>query len=164
MWAVGASVPSRRVLIAATLATAGLFARPASGPRGTPQPAITCAIPDVTMKPPASPGRSVVTATLVWRPDSFARCGMFFGDTVVVFVDVHGDGAMLRVRVPCLEMPRRMYSRSAGNAGVLEVGRTYRLELTGPTVDHFELTGPIDDAGKYEHTWRAERIDVVPTT
>lgn len=56
-------------------------------------------------------------------------------------------------RIPCAEMPRPMYSRSAGNAGELEVGHTYCLELTRAGDDH---------PSKNDDVWRAERIDVVP--
>jgi hypothetical protein len=45
-----------------------------------------------------------------------------------------------------------MYSRSAGNAGMLEVGCTYRLDRAGPVDDR---------AGKNDDAWRARRIDDV---
>jgi hypothetical protein len=118
-----------------------------------PKRAIICVLPDATLKPPAPPERRVVTATLVSWPNAFASCGRLLIETAMAFADVHADSATLRVLVPCAEMPRAMYSRSAGNAGVLEVGHTYRLELTGPMDDH---------AGKNDDAWRAERIDDVP--
>jgi len=138
MWA--ASVHTRRWLIVALLAATGtlIFADRAA----PPDPTVVCALPARYVQP----GQRKVIATLVARPDAVAGCGTLLIETPMEFADITADNATIRVLVPCAEMPRPMYSRTAGTAPVLERGELYRLVLSGP----------IDGA------WRAERIDWLP--
>ena len=66
---------------------------------------------------------------------------------------MNADSATLRVLVPCAEMPRPMYSPTAGNAPRLREQARYRLELSGLVDD--------DRAGKNDSLWRAHQIDLV---
>jgi hypothetical protein len=102
--------------------------------------------------PPAEPA-VVVEDTPRWAPSitvhgvllednrPLAGCGFFMFHTTLRFeasfkssspgVDGRPLGQLL-VSVPCSEMPRPMYSRTAGNAGVLLKGRSYELTLEAP--------------------------------
>ncbi len=133
-------------------------------PEPAPEPYIFCAVPDVELTqrfavpPPASApslvsDRRVVTADLLSRGTAMPDCGDLLFETTMVFTDITADSATLRVLVPCAEMPRPMYSSTAGNAPTLRVHARYRLELSGPVAE--------DTAGKNDSLWRADRIDVV---
>jgi hypothetical protein len=91
-----------------------------------------------------APEHLTITASLVSR-ERYPDCGDMLVETPMQFADIVADNATIRVMVPCAEMPRSMYSRDAGDAPVLEVGRVYRLGL-------------LRNAGG---EWRAERIDLV---
>jgi hypothetical protein len=89
-------------------------------------------------------------------------CGFFMIHTILRFeatfkssspgVDGRPLGQLL-VRVPCSEMPRPMYSRTAGNAGVLTRGRSYELTLEAPAPSGWDSTP----------AWTALRIDDAPS-
>jgi len=148
---------ARRFLFVMSLALAGTFAssllgRPAPSFEATMYPAVEEPTAPSAW-PQAGPERRTVVAELIFRDPVVAHCGIFLVETPMVFADVNADSATLRVLVPCAEMPRPMYSSSAGNAPVLQVQTRYRLELSGPV--------PGDRAGKNDALWRADRIDVV---
>lgn len=63
------------------------------------------------------------------------------------------DAKRLPVAVPCTEMARPMYSKTAGNAGVLAKGKTYVLTLDTPR-------GDAKWGGAY--AWEATKIDDAP--
>jgi hypothetical protein len=134
MWAV--SMSFWRWLLVAQLALIAALIVAANRPEPLIAPAPVCI--DVI-----SPYREV-TATLVTR-QRYPDCGYMLVETPLEFTDLAADNATIRVLVPCAEMPRAMYSRDAGDAPVLEVGRVYRLYLTRNA----------------DGMWRAERIDLV---
>jgi len=92
-----------------------------------------------------------------------AHCGYLEIWTILRF-DVDADpnaprgtkvnAKQLPVAIPCTEMPREMYSKTAGNAGVLVKGRSYVLTLDGPHA-----------SGKWgpKPAWIGARIDETPT-
>jgi hypothetical protein len=141
------SLEARRWILAATAGFVGALAcipHHASPPR--PQQFL-CRLPAVEL-----PARHVVIADLLSRGSHRPDCGTFEFDTTMVFTDIAADNATLRVLVPCAELPRPMYSPTAGDAPVLQPHARYRLELSGP-ID--------DQAGKNDEAWRVQRIDVV---
>jgi hypothetical protein len=158
--------PARCSLFVVSFALAGTFAgslleRPAPSfeammycryPAVEAPPLVAVPQP-ITALPQIGEVHRTVVADLLSRGPALADCGTLFVETPMVFTDVYADSATLRVLVPCAEMPRPMYSSSAGNAPVLQVQTRYRLELSGPV--------PGDRAGKNDALWRADRIDVV---
>lgn len=154
---------ARRSLFVASLALAGTFAGSLLGlPAPSFEATVYCGYPGLEEPPAlsdlpqAGPERRTVVAYLLSRGPALAGCGVLLIETPMVFVDVNADSATLRVLVPCAEMPRTMYSSSAGNAPVLQEHTRYRLELSGPVLG--------DRAGKNDSLWRADRIDVVEPT
>ena len=132
MWAVSMSF-WRWLLIAQLGVVPALVAADRPEP---PPPLYVC----VQMEPPYRE----ITASLVTR-QRYPDCGDMLVENPLEFADITADNATIRVLVPCAEMPRSMYSRDAGDAPVLEVGRVYRLRLMRTA------------SGE----WRAERIDLV---
>lgn len=156
---------ARRFLFVVSLALAGTFAgylleRPVPSFEATiycrypavEAPPLVAVPPPITSLPQIGEVHRTVVADLLSRGPALAHCGTLLVETPMVFVDMNADSATLRVLVPCAEMPRPMYSSSAGDAPVLQVQTRYRLELSGPV--------PGDLAGKNDALWRADRIDV----
>lgn len=112
-------------------------------PPGDPYPR-----PD--LQPPADKRFFTVEAVLVAEPRAIGGCGDMLIDTQMLFHPVNSNGGDLRVLVPCAEMTRPMFSRDAGNAGILQLNADYRLFLV-PATD-------VPD-GKNDTLWRAARID-----
>lgn len=162
---LAASLQSRRWLFVAAVGFAGALAlHLVQRPEPPPEPEFICVIPDVelsqrfTVPPPnAAPApvsdRRVVIADLRSLGSPMPDCGSSLFETTMVFTDIYADSATLRVLVPCAEMPRPMYSSTAGNAPKLRELARYRLELSGPLAN--------DLAGKNDSLWRADRIDLV---
>ena len=158
---------ARSSLFVVSIAAAGalgghLLRHPAPPPRAelrcvlpSIEEADRVAIPLALDEPPRAHemDHRTVTADLLSLGPRMPDCGDLLAETPMVFTDVYADNATLRVLVPCAEMPRPMYSPSAGNAPVLREQARYRLELSGPIAD--------DPAGKNDALWRADRIDVV---
>lgn len=131
------------------------------------EPELICVIPDVDLTqrypaPSPMPDRRVVIADLLSVGSTMPDCGtsmfettMVFTETAMVFTDTGGPRSALnwRVLVPCAEMPRPMYSPTAGDAPRLQERARYRLELSRHLPD--------DSDRKNASLWRADRIDVV---
>ena len=155
---LAASLQSRRWFLVAAVGFAGALAFHLVQ-RAEPEPELTCVIPDVELSQhlavPAAPAseRRVVVADLLSRGSAMPDCGDLQFETTMVFTDIYADSATLRVLVPCAEMPRPMYSPTAGDAPRLKEQARYRLELSGPVAD--------DTAGKNDSLWHADRIDFV---
>ena len=145
---LAASLQSRRWFLVAAVGFAGALAFHLVQ-RAEPEPELTCVIPDVEL----SSDRRVVVADLLSRGSAMPDCGDLQFETTMVFTDLYADSATLRVLVPCAEMPRPMYSPTAGDAPRLKEQARYRLELSGPVAD--------DTAGKNDSLWHADRIDFV---
>jgi hypothetical protein len=145
---VAAAVRARWYLLAAGVGLAATLVP--RHPAPAPEPEIICVIPDVMLRqaPPPQLDHRVVTARWRSRGAQMPACGTLEVDTAMVFTEDFADGAALDVRVPCAELTRAQYSRTAGNAPVLhgQSSESYRLELT--SIGH--------------GAWRADRIDVVP--
>src|SRR5262249_43203616 len=154
MWA--ASVDTRRWIVAllgGSLALAAA-ARPAPPPPTEPtiiQHVANGTSPSLRATHCAIERRRdpVIEAMLISRPDAVAGCGHFLIETPMVFADhdLADDQRQFRVLVPCAEMSRPVYSHDAGDAPVLQVGKTYLLELQ-------PVAGDVP--------WRAVRIDLAP--
>jgi hypothetical protein len=162
---LAASLHPRRWLLAAAVGFACALAfHLVQRPEPPPEPELICVIPDVELSqrfavppPNAAPApvsdRRVVIADLLSLGSPMPDCGSSLFETTMVFTDITADSATLRVLVPCAEMPRSMYSRTAGDAPKLREHARYRLELSGPVAN--------DRAGRNDSLWRAERIDLV---
>jgi hypothetical protein len=150
---------SRALLVGALGALVAAGALGWRAPR--PAPALTATAPArppvveasarVRPRPVTAKLRRPIEAVLVERDDVIPGCGTFLFETTMVFHPVRSTGGGdLRVRVPCAEMPRPMYSAGAGNAGILRRHHRYLLWL--------EVATDVPD-GKNDHVWRAIRID-----
>ena len=91
------------------------------------------------MSAPAGP--TTTRGTLLDDSKPAAHCGGLEVWTVLHFdtsIDPKGprgtkvDPKRIPVAVPCTELTRPQYDKGAGNAGVLEKGKTYLLKLESP--------------------------------
>jgi hypothetical protein len=144
----------RAPLVLLAVASLAISARPRAAPPTEP--------PVVLADPPRWAISYIVHGVLLDDNRPPAHCGVFMVHTTLrfeVFFEPSSPGAdgrplgQLLVRVPCSEMPRPMYGRTAGNASVLIKGRSYELILEAP-----------EPSGRGNATaWTALRIDDAPS-